>query len=46
VGALIEDYQVILVTRDTQNKGGSEVTMYEVKGLSDSGRGGKKGHPN
>jgi hypothetical protein len=33
VGVVIEDDQVILVTRDTQNRGGRKVIMYEVKGL-------------
>jgi hypothetical protein len=28
VGAVIKDDQVILVTRDTRNRGGSKVTMY------------------
>jgi hypothetical protein len=32
VSAIIEDDQVILITRDTKNRGGPEVTMYEVKG--------------
>jgi hypothetical protein len=36
--AIIEDDQVILVTRDTKNRGGSEVTMYEVKGMKEGGR--------
>jgi hypothetical protein len=32
VGAVIEDDQVILTTRDTWNRGGPKVTVYEVKG--------------
>jgi hypothetical protein len=32
VGAVIEDDQVILVTRDTWNRGDSKVTVYEGKG--------------
>jgi hypothetical protein len=43
VGAVIEDDQVILVTRDTQNKGDPKVTVYEVKGLKGSSRGARKG---
>jgi hypothetical protein len=43
VGAVIEDDQVILVTRDTQNKGGPKVTVYEVKGSNGSRRGTRKG---
>jgi hypothetical protein len=43
VGAVIEDDQVILITRDTQNKGGPEVIVYEGKGLNDSRRGVRKG---
>jgi hypothetical protein len=39
VGAVIEDYQVILVTRDTRNRGGPK-----VKGLKGSNRGARKGH--
>jgi hypothetical protein len=31
VGAVIEDDQVILVTRDTRNRGGPKVTVYEVR---------------
>jgi hypothetical protein len=46
VGAVIEDDQVILVTRDTRNRGGPKVTMYEVKGLNDSSRGARKEQPN
>jgi hypothetical protein len=45
VGAVIEDDQVILVTRDTQNKGDPKVTVYEVKGLKGSSRGARKGQP-
>jgi hypothetical protein len=45
VGVVIEDDQVILVTRDTQNRGGPKVTMYEVKGLKGSSRGARKGQP-
>jgi hypothetical protein len=44
VGAVIEDDQVILVTRDTRNRGGPKVTVYEVKGLHSSG-GARKGQP-
>jgi hypothetical protein len=46
VGAIIEDDQVVLATRDTQNRGGPKVTVYEVKGLNDSSRGARKGQPN
>jgi hypothetical protein len=42
----IEHDQVILVTRDTRNRGSPKVTMYEVKGLNDSSRGARKGQPN
>jgi hypothetical protein len=45
VGAIIEDDQVILVTRHTQNRGGPKVTVYKVKGLNNSSRGAKKGQP-
>jgi hypothetical protein len=45
VGAVIEDDQVILVTRDTLNRGGPKVTVYEVKGLKGSSRGARKGQP-
>jgi hypothetical protein len=45
VGAVIEDDQVILVTRDTRNMGGPKVTMHEVKGLKGSSRGARKGQP-
>jgi hypothetical protein len=45
VGGVIENDQVILVTRDTRNKGGPKVTVYEVKGLNDSSRGARKGQP-
>jgi hypothetical protein len=45
VGAVIEDDQVILVTRDTQNRGGPKVIVYEVKGLNNSSRGARKGQP-
>jgi hypothetical protein len=45
VGAVIEDDQVILVTRDTQNRRGPKVTVYEVKGLKGSSRGARKGQP-
>jgi hypothetical protein len=45
VGVVIEDDQVILVTRDTQNRGGPEVTVYECKGLNGSRRGARKGQP-
>jgi hypothetical protein len=43
VGAVIEDDQVILLTRDTRNRGGPKVTLYEVKGLNGSSRGARKG---
>jgi hypothetical protein len=43
VGAVIKDDQVILVTRDTQNRGGPRVTMYEVKGQNGLSRGARKG---
>jgi hypothetical protein len=33
VGAVIEDDQIIPVTRDTQNRGDLKVTVYEVKGM-------------
>jgi hypothetical protein len=48
VGAVIENDQVILVTRDTRNRGnrgGSKVTVYEVTGLKGSSRGARKGQP-
>jgi hypothetical protein len=43
--AVIEDDQVILVTRDTRNRVGIEVTVNEVKGSNVSRRGAKKGQP-
>jgi hypothetical protein len=43
VGAIIEDDHVILVTRDTQNKGGPGVIVYEVKGLNYMRIGARKG---
>jgi hypothetical protein len=43
VGAVIEDDQVILVTRDTRNMGGPKVTVYKVKGLKGASRGARKG---
>jgi hypothetical protein len=43
VGAVIEVDEVILVTRDTRNRGGLKVTLYEVKGLNNSSRGARKG---
>jgi hypothetical protein len=43
VGAVIVDDHVILITRDTQNMGGPEVTLYEVKGSNDPRRGARKG---
>jgi hypothetical protein len=43
VGVVIEDDQVILVTRDTRNMRGPKVTVNEVKGLNDSSRGVRKG---
>jgi hypothetical protein len=45
VGAVIEDDQLILVTWDTQNREGPEVTMYEVKVSNDPRRGPRKGQP-
>jgi hypothetical protein len=45
VGTVIENDQVILVTRDTRNKGGPKVTVYEVKGLKDLSRGARNGQP-
>jgi hypothetical protein len=45
VSAVIEDDQVILVTRDTRNRGGRKVTVYEVKWLKGSNRGAGKGQP-
>jgi hypothetical protein len=38
--------QVILVTRDTQNRGGPEVTVYKVKGSNDLRREARKGQSN
>jgi hypothetical protein len=46
VSAVIEDDQVILATRDTQNRGGPKVTVYKVKGLNDLSRGARKGQLN
>jgi hypothetical protein len=43
VGAVIEDDQVLLVTRDTRNRGGPKVTVYEVKGLKGSSKWARKG---
>jgi hypothetical protein len=43
VGAVIEDDQVILVTRDTQNSRGPKVTVYDVKGLNGLSGGARKG---
>jgi hypothetical protein len=43
VGAVIEDDKVILVTRDTWNRGCPKVTVYEVKWLKGSSRGARKG---
>jgi hypothetical protein len=45
VGAVIEDDQVILVTRDTQYKGGPKVTECEVKRLKSSSGGARKRQP-
>jgi hypothetical protein len=45
VGVVIEDDQVILVTRDTRNRGGPKVTVYEVKGLKGLSRGTRKWQP-
>jgi hypothetical protein len=38
VSAIIEDDQVLIVTKVTENRGGLEVTVYEVKGLDNLGR--------
>jgi hypothetical protein len=46
VGAVIEDDQIILATRDTQNRGSPKVIVYEVKGLNGSSKGARKGQPN
>jgi predicted NUDIX family NTP pyrophosphohydrolase len=46
VGEVIDDDQVILATRDTRNRGGPKVTVYEVKGLNGSSRGARKRQPN
>jgi hypothetical protein len=43
VGAVIEDDQVVLVTRDTQDRGGPKITLYKVEGSNDSRRGARKG---
>jgi hypothetical protein len=43
VGAVIEDDQAILITRDSRNRGGQEVTMYEAKGSNDPRKGDRKG---
>jgi hypothetical protein len=45
VGVIIEDDQVILVTRDTWNRGGPKVTAYEVKELKGVDRGARKEQP-
>jgi hypothetical protein len=45
VGAVIEDDQVILVTKDTQSRGGPERSVYEVKGSNGLRRGARKGQP-
>jgi hypothetical protein len=45
VDAVIKDDQVILVTRDTRNRGSPKVTVYEVKWLKGSSRGARKGQP-
>jgi hypothetical protein len=45
MGVVIENDQVILVTRDTRNRGGPKVIVYEVKWLNDSSRGARKGQP-
>jgi hypothetical protein len=45
VGAVIEDDQVIHVTRATWNRGGPKVTVYEVKELNSSSRGARKEQP-
>jgi hypothetical protein len=50
VGALTEDDQILLVTKDTQNRGGPHVTMYEVEGLTtrleELGKGNRTCQPN
>jgi hypothetical protein len=45
VGAIIEDDQVILVTRGTWNTGGPKVIVYEVKRMNGSSREARKGQP-
>jgi hypothetical protein len=45
VGTVIENDRVILVTRDTRNKGGPKFTVYEVKGLKGLSRGARNGQP-
>jgi hypothetical protein len=45
VSAVIKDYHVILLTRDTRNMEGPKVTVCEVKGLNNSRRGARKGQP-
>jgi hypothetical protein len=42
VRAIIKDDQVILVTRHTENRGGLEVTLYEVIGSDKPGKGARK----
>jgi hypothetical protein len=46
VSAIIEDDQVILVTTDTENRGGLKVTVYKVKWSDSPGRGTRKRQPN
>jgi hypothetical protein len=43
VGAVVKDDHVILVTRDTRNRGGAKDTVYEVKGLNGLRREARKG---
>jgi hypothetical protein len=46
VSTITEDNHVILVTRDTENRGDPEITVYEVKGLDISRRGTRKRQQN
>jgi hypothetical protein len=39
VSTIIDDDQVIFVTTDTENRGGLEVTVYEIKWSDSPGRG-------
>jgi hypothetical protein len=45
VGAIIEEDQVILVTRDTHNRGGPKEELGKGKGSNDLRRGARKGQP-